>query len=332
VTNVIEIEGLHKRYRRRGRTRTAVDGLDLSVPAGGVYGFLGPNGSGKTTTIRCLLGLARPTSGELRLLGRAVPRDLRDALRLVGAIVETPSLFPTMTGHENLRLLASVDGIGRRRVDEVLAVVGLADRAGDPVKRYSLGMRQRLGLAAALLKDPELLILDEPANGLDPAGMREVRQLLRRLAEEGRTVFVSSHILAEIESTCDRVAILAHGRCVMDGTVDDVIWMAGGRSSIVVSVADLDAGERALRAARFTVERTDRALRVDAAAESAGDVTRVLADAGQWVTELRPQRCSLEEVFLELTGASPPEPTRSFDVRHDGEHDGEHDDMGEAVA
>jgi ABC-2 type transport system ATP-binding protein len=314
VTNVIEIEGLRKSYRRRTGTTVAVDGLDLTVPEGGVYGFLGPNGSGKTTTIRCLLGLARPTTGGLTLLGRPVPSGLRDAVARAGAIVETPALFPTMTARENLRLLASLDGIGHRRVDETLILVGLDDRADDLVKRYSLGMKQRLALASALLKDPELLILDEPANGLDPAGMREVRQLLRRLADEGRTVFVSSHILAEIESTCDRVAILAHGRCVAHGSVDEVVSRAGHRSSIVLKVADLDEGERVLREAQLGVERVDGSLRVDVLPESAGEVTQILARADQWVTELRPDRFSLEDVFLELTGGSSSgEPDDVFD-------------------
>lgn len=301
MTNVIEINGLHKSYRRVKGTTIAIDGLDLTVPAGGVYGFLGPNGSGKTTTIRCVLGLARPTAGHVRLLGRPVPGGLRDAIRRTGAIVETPALFPTMTGRENLRLLASIDRIGPRRVDEVLELVGLDDRADDLVKRYSLGMKQRLALAAAVLKDPELLILDEPANGLDPAGMREVRQLVRRLADEGRTVFVSSHVLAEIETTCDRVAILAKGRCVAQGTVDEVISAVGHRSTVIVKVTDLDAGERALRTAQMGVQRVDGALRVDVSRHVAGDVTRVLASADQWVTELRPERISLEDVFLELT-------------------------------
>jgi ABC-2 type transport system ATP-binding protein len=319
VTNVIEIEGLHKSYRRRRGTTVAVDGLDLEVPEGGVYGFLGPNGSGKTTTIRCLLGLAQPTEGTLRLLGQPVPSGLRDAIRRIGAIVETPALFPTMTARENLRLLSSMDGIGHRSVDDVLEVVGLIERADDLVKRYSLGMKQRLALAAALLKDPELLILDEPANGLDPAGMREVRQLLRRLADDGRTVFVSSHILAEIESTCDRVAILANGRLVTQGTVDEVISTAGHRSSILVKVADLDAGERVLRHTGLVVERIEGALRVDVAPESAGDVTSILAGADHWVTELRPDRYSLEDVFLELTAAA-------------GEASGDNDDSATPTA
>ena len=301
MANVIEIEGLRKCYRRRRGTTVAVDGPDLVVPAGGVFGFLGPNGSGKTTTIRCLLGLARPTGGELRLLGRRVPDGLGAAIRRTGAIVETPALFPTMTARENLRLLGSIDGIGHRRVDEALETVGLAPRRDDLVKKYSLGMRQRLALAAAMLKDPEILILDEPANGLDPAGMREVRDLVRSLANEGRTVFVSSHILAEIESTCDRVAILSAGRCVSQGTVEEVVSTAGHRPSVVVKVADLDAGERVLSAAGLGVEQVDDALRVDASPESAGEVTRILAREEHWVTDLRPGRFSLEDVFLDLT-------------------------------
>ena len=192
---VIEVDGLRKEYRRRrgGRVR-AVDGLDLSVPAGGVFGFLGPNGSGKTTTIRCLLGLSRPTGGRCSLLGADAPSQLSTVIGQVGALVEAPGLNPGMSGRQTLVILATSVGIGQRRVDDVLDTVGLADRAEDLVRGYSLGMRQRLGLAVALLKDPELLILDEPANGLDPAGIREVRQLVRQLAADGRTVFLSSHL------------------------------------------------------------------------------------------------------------------------------------------
>ncbi len=301
MTNVIEIEGLRKTYRRRRGTTVAVDRLDLVVPEGGVFGFLGPNGSGKTTTIRCLLGLARPTEGGLRLLDRSVPQGLSAAVREIGAIVEGPAFFPTMTARENLLWLGSIDGIGAGRVGESLELVGLADRADDLVKAYSLGMRQRLALAAAMLKEPELLILDEPANGLDPAGMREIRGLLRRLADEGRTVFVSSHILSEIEQTCDRVAILRRGRCIAHGTVDEVVSAAGGSSSILVKVDDLTTGERILRCEGISVERVGDSLRVALAPEDAGRVSRLLGSAGQWVTDLRPDRVSLEDVFLHLT-------------------------------
>ena len=301
MTNVIEIEGLRKSYRRGRHTTVAIDGLDLAVPQGGVFGFLGPNGSGKTTSIRCLLGLARPSEGEVRLLGRPVPEGLAEGMRRVGAIVETPALFPTMTARENLRLLGSVDRIGPRRVEEALDQVGLAPRADDLVKKFSLGMRQRLALAAAVLKEPEILVLDEPANGLDPAGMREVRTLLRSFAAEGRTVFVSSHILTEIEQTCDRVAIVSRGRCVTHGTVDEVLAAAGHRAAVLVKTDDLAAGALVLCRAGMAVERVDDALRVDVGSADASEVTRLLADAGQWVTELRPHRFSLEDVFLELT-------------------------------
>src|SRR5207245_2064676 len=209
---VIEIEGLVKEYRRlRGGRTVAVDRLDLSVPEGGVFGFLGPNGAGKTTTIRCLLGLVRPTRGACRLLGVDAGSGLSRVIRRVGAIVETPALFPRFSGRRNLELLGRLHGIGPRAVHEVLERVGLGERADHLVKTYSLGMRQRLGIGAALLKDPELLILDEPANGLDPAGIKEVRDLIRRLGDEGRTVFLSSHILTEIQHSADRFANLAGG-------------------------------------------------------------------------------------------------------------------------
>src|SRR4051794_41145997 len=189
--SVIEVDGLCKDYRqrRRGRVR-AVDGLELSVPAGGVFGFLGPNGSGKTTTIRCLLGLSRPSAGRCRLLGADAPSGLPTVIDRVGALVEMPGLNPGMSGRQTMRILATSAGIGPARVEAVLDRVGLADRADDLVKGYSLGMRQRLGLGVALLKDPEVLILDEPANGLDSAGIREIRELIRHLGDEGRTVFL----------------------------------------------------------------------------------------------------------------------------------------------
>jgi ABC-2 type transport system ATP-binding protein len=301
TTNVIEIEGLRKEYRRRRRGRSvAVDGLDLAVPEGGVFGFLGPNGSGKTTTIRCLLGLVRPTGGRMTLLGRAVPAGLPATMRRVGAIVETPALFPTMSGRENLRLLGAVDGIGPRRIDEALGQVGLEQRAGDTVRSYSLGMRQRLGLAAALLKDPELLVLDEPANGLDPAGIREIRVLLRRLGAEGRTVFVSSHLLTEVEQTCDSVAILRSGRCVAAGPVRRVL-AAAGPAGMVVRVDDLDGGRQALRRAGYAVGVVGDRLRVDAPGDHGAAVNRALAAAGVWASELRPDEVTLEELFLQLT-------------------------------
>ncbi|MDZ4826054.1 MAG: ABC transporter ATP-binding protein [Actinomycetota bacterium] len=298
---VIEIEGLQKVYRRFRKPPTAaVDGLDLSVPEGGVFGFLGPNGSGKTTTIRCLLGLVRPSAGNMTLLGEPTPHALSTVISRVGAIVETPALFPTMTGRENLRLLGAIDRIGPKRVDEMLERVGLAERGGDKVRKYSLGMKQRLGLAAALLKDPALLVLDEPANGLDPAGIREIRELLRRLGAEGRTVFVSSHLLAEIEHTCDRVAIIKQGKCILTGRVEEVLASAA-RPVLLVGLDDLGAGAGVLRTGGFAVDAVDGLLRVDAPKSDAARVSKLLADQGLYVTELRPEAVSLEDLFLEMT-------------------------------
>ncbi len=302
MSAVIEVEGLRKVYRNlRGRRRVAVDGLDLSVPEGGVFGFLGPNGSGKTTTIRCLLGLVRPTAGRLGLLGVEVPRSLPTVLSRVGSIVETPMFFPTMTGRRNLSLLGRIDGHGRQEVDAVLDRVGLADRGDDLVKTYSLGMRQRLGLAAALLKDPTVLILDEPANGLDPAGIKEIRLLLRALAAEGRTVLVSSHLLTEVQLTCDRVAIINRGRAVATGTVADVL-ARDHSAGLLVRVQDAAVGATVLRSAGFEVAISGEHLRVAAGSDDGPAVTRTLATADQWVAELRTEEVSLEDLFLEITG------------------------------
>jgi ABC-2 type transport system ATP-binding protein len=305
MAHVIEIEGLRREYRARRRRIVAVGGLDLAVPEGGVFGFLGPNGSGKTTTIRCLLGLVRPSAGRLCLLGRPIPQHLPDSLRRVGAIVEGPALFPTMTGRENLRLLAAVDRIPHRRVDEVLETVGLGDRAGDLTGGYSLGMRQRLALAAALLKDPALLVLDEPANGLDPAGIRQVRELVRQLAREGRTVFESSHLLSEIEQTCDRVAIIDRGRTVAQGTVAEVLAAAGHRAALRVRFdarPDTDRAVELLRAAGLDVREHDGHLRIEAANIGATELNELLGRRGLWAAELRAEHRTLEELFLELTG------------------------------
>ena len=298
---VIEVERLHKEYRRlRGGRTVAVAGLDLSVPEGGVFGFLGPNGAGKTTTIRCLLGLVAASAGRLQLLGAEVPRRLPSVIGRVGSIVETPTLFPRFTGRRNLEILGTIQGVGPKSVADVLETVGLAERADDRVKTYSLGMKQRLGIGAALLKDPALLILDEPANGLDPAGIVEVRELIRRLGAEGRTIFVSSHILSEIQHTADRVAIVARGRLVKEGPVREVL-ARGGAEGVVVRVDDLEAGLRALTEAGIAVTRSDDVLRVQLPASEAARVTRVLAERGLYLSELRPDEVDLETVFLELT-------------------------------
>jgi ABC-2 type transport system ATP-binding protein len=307
--DVIEVAGLRKEYRRlRGSPRMAVDELDFAVPQGGVFGFLGPNGAGKTTTIRCLLGLVAPTAGTCRLLGVDVG-ELHRVVGRVGAIVETPALFPTMSGRRNLELLGRLEGIGARRVNATLEQVGLAERADDLVKRYSLGMRQRLGLAAALLKDPEVLILDEPANGLDPAGIKEVRELLRDLGGEGRTVFVSSHLLSEVRQTCDQVAILARGRCVAAGPVAQVLSSAHG-VGLLVRVGDLERGRAVLTAAGIQATPDGEMLRVALPPEEAATVTKALAAEGLYLTELRADEADLETVFLELTGEHPMEGAR----------------------
>jgi ABC-2 type transport system ATP-binding protein len=303
---VIEVEGLRKEYRRRrsGRVR-AVDGLDLSVPEGGVFGFLGPNGSGKTTTIRCLLGLARATAGRCSILGADAPRGLPGVIERVGALVETPGLNPGVSGRQTLAILATAAGVGRDRVEHVLDQVGLADRGDDVVKGYSLGMRQRLGLGVALLKDPEVLVLDEPANGLDPAGMREVRELVRRLGAEGRTVFLSSHLLAEVEQVCDRVAIVAQGRTVASGSVGDVLASARP-AAMWVRVADMHGGIDALARAGLAAAADGERIRVDLAPDRAEEITRALVASGHYPTELRPVETSLEDAFFALTEEGAP--------------------------
>jgi ABC-2 type transport system ATP-binding protein len=297
---VIEVEGLHKEYFRLiGKRTHAVAGLDLSVPEGGVFGFLGPNGSGKTTTIRCLLGLVRPSAGSCRVLG-ASRGDLWRVSGRIGSIVESPTLFPTFSGRENLGLIARLAGIPDTAVTSVLERVGLAERAKDLVKTYSLGMKQRLALAAALLKDPPLLILDEPANGLDPSGIKEVRELLRGLGAEGRTVFVSSHQLQEVQQVCNRVAILSRGRCITSGTVADVV-NRGLSSSVLVRIDRPAPAIEALRAAGVEASLEGDVVRASATGGDGAAVAKILAAAGLYPSELRPDEVSLESVFLELT-------------------------------
>jgi len=302
----VQMAAVSKTYRRRGRPpQKALDGLDLLVESGGVHGFLGPNGSGKTTTIRVLLGLVRPDDGgSIRLLDREVPGGLPEVIGGVGALVETPLFFPGFTGRLNLRLLAETAGVPRARVEECLELVDLTDRADDRFKGYSLGMKQRLGIAAALLKAPRLLILDEPSNGLDPAGIRDVRELIRRLGRTGTTVLLSSHLLAEIQQVADTVTILARGRRVASGAVAEVL---AGRSAGEVRVRVPDAAMAAtiLAGAGFSVSPPDvpdgRTLLVHGVA-APGEITRVLAGQGTYVEELTPMTADLETAFLALTG------------------------------
>lgn len=282
----------------------ALDGLDMTVGEGGVHGFLGPNGSGKTTTIRILLGLVRADAGRVHLLGAPVPGRLAAVIGRVGAVVESPQFFPAFSGRRNLRLLAGVSGTDDARVEQVLDVVGMRDRAGDRYKDYSLGMKQRLAIAATMLKEPRLLILDEPTNGLDPAGIRDVRDTMRRLAENGTTVLLSSHLLAEVQQVCDSVTILAGGRQVRSGSVREVLATATG-AELRLRVSPADAAYAVLAAAGYAVHREDEHLVVSAVAEPA-DITRELAAAGLYLSELTPVGPDLESVFLELTGTGEP--------------------------
>lgn len=298
--NVIEVEGLVKRYRRfRGGSTLAVAGLDLTVPAGGVFGFLGPNGAGKTTTIRCLLGLVRPSSGQCRLLDADSRRDLAGVVGRVGSMVEAPAFFPGMSGRKNLALLAGLEGLGRQAVTDALERVGLGERGDHRVKTYSLGMKQRLGLAAALLKDPDVLLLDEPANGLDPAGIKEIRELLRSLGDEGRTVFISSHILTEVRQICDHVAILARGKCVATGSVEDVLHMKSGR--LIVEADDPAHAASILGQRGFTASVADDRIFVSGSVPDPATITKALAENGVFLRQLRREEADLETVFLELT-------------------------------
>jgi len=299
MTLAIETRGLRKEFgSRRGRI-VAVDGLDLAVPSGDVHGFLGPNGSGKTTTIRMLLGLVRADSGTMSIFDHPVPQHLPEVVGRVGAIVESPKFFPAFSGRKNLQLLAEAIGRPRGVVDQVLEQAGLGERGKDKYRTYSLGMKQRLAIAATLLKEPDLLIFDEPTNGLDPAGIREVRNTMRSLGEQGRTVLVSSHILDEVEQVADTVSIIGHGRLLASGPVGDVIGDQVA-TSVRVGVADPVAAQRILVDGGLLVRMDGGLLVVDGVSDGA-EVTRRLAAHALFVNELIPVRADLESVFLELT-------------------------------
>ena len=305
MTAAIEVRGLSKTYRRGRRPpEKALDGLDLLVESGGVHGFLGPNGSGKTTTIRVLLGLARADRGEVRVLGLEVPDRLPDVVGSVGALVENPLFLPGMSGRAQLQLLARSVGVPRTRVEEVLELVRLRDRADDRVKAYSLGMRQRLGIAAALLKEPRLLVLDEPSNGLDPAGMKEMRDLVRELGTGGRTVFLSSHLLGEVQQVCDRVSILSRGRCLVQGPVGEVLRAHAG-VGVTLAVDEPNRAYAVMREAGYDVYGLpDGRLQVGTTGRRVEDpavLTRLLGEQGLWLRELTPQAADLETAFLEIT-------------------------------
>ena len=301
----VEARGLVKRYG----SITAVDRVDLTVEPGDVYGFLGPNGAGKTTTLRILLGLIRPDAGGARLFGRDPQHELPEALDGVAGFVETPYFYPYLSGRKNLELLAAFDRDGGEgRIDELLELVDLARRADDRVGGYSQGMRQRLGVASSLVRDPRLLLLDEPTNGLDPGGMRDMRQLVSRLSGEGITVLLSSHLLSEVEELCNRVAIIRTGRIVYEGTLAD---LRAGAGTSRYRLRTTDA-----RLARLTLlEHSDaREVSLDgdeltfsAAEDEVAAISRALVGAGLGITALVPEQHSLESLFFELTEGEPAE-------------------------
>lgn len=290
---LVETSGLGKRYG----SITAVRDLNISVRRGEVYGFLGPNGAGKTTTLRMLLGLVRPSSGTAKVLGEEPGSPL--GLQGVGALVESPAFYPYLSGRDNLRVMARYCGVAPQRVAEVLGQVELAGRAKDKFKKYSLGMKQRLGVAAALLKDPELLILDEPTNGLDPKGMADMRAIIRRVGQGERTVLLSSHLLGEVEQVCDRVGVIHKGELVTEGTVDEL----RGGGGILVKVEPIEEA-RKIAIGLAGVERAeieDGMLVLDTNPEKAAEINARLVSAGLRVSELRPLEISLEDAFLKLT-------------------------------
>ncbi|MBA2277171.1 MAG: ABC transporter ATP-binding protein [Chloroflexia bacterium] len=290
---VIETQGLTKRYG----DHAAVAGLDLRVRRGEVYGFLGPNGAGKTTTLRMLLGLIRPTSGTATVLGR--PPGDADGLRRLGAMVETPAFYPYLSGRDNLRVLAGHAGVPPRRIEPALYQVELSGRGDDLFSTYSLGMKQRLGVAAALLKEPTLLILDEPTNGLDPAGMAEMRDLIRNLGRDDRTVLLSSHLMTEVEQICDRVGIINGGALVAEGTVAEL----RGKDRLRLRAEPLGDARRIVSDLSGVdgVEVVGTTLRIAVDPAHAACINRTLVEAGIAVSELAREQASLESIFFELT-------------------------------
>lgn len=295
---IIQTFGLTKRYR----ATTAVDEISFRVEPGQIFGFLGPNGAGKTTTIGLLLGIITPTSGRFDLFGGSSAGELHAARQRIGATLETPNFYPYLSGRDNLRIVANVKRRDAAEIDRVLDLVGLGRRAKQKFSNYSLGMKQRLALAATMLGDPELIILDEPANGLDPEGMREIREIIRGLGDRGRTIFLSSHLLSEVERTCTHVAIIQNGRIVRQDSVADVTshGVAGLRSA---DLAALESAVLEYPAARWARRRGDRVV----AELDDGDLAALnawLAGRGIHASYLALEARSLEDVFLEATGAA----------------------------
>jgi len=291
----IEILDLTKWYGHQ----VAVDHLNLTVERGEIFGFLGPNGAGKTTTMRMLLGLVRPTSGNARILGLDIASDLPAVLRRTGAIIETPTFYPYLSGRDNLRAMARLTRTPYGRVSEMLELVDLVSAASKRFRTYSLGMKQRLAVGAALLHRPDLLILDEPANGLDPAGIVAMRELMRRLKVAGQTVLISSHVLHEVEQICDRIAIMARGRIVVEGRVADLL---GTDDLLEVRIDRIADAEQILRVVPWiaSLVREGDCLVVGAPEGRATEITRLLAENGLYVSGVRPRELSLEHYFLDI--------------------------------
>lgn len=295
--SAIRVQGLTKNF---GHHR-AVDGLTFDIPAGGVTGFVGPNGSGKSTTFRMLLGLIRPTSGDAWMLGHSISDPSR-YIDKVGALVESPAMYPKLTGYKNLLALARLGRLPTGRIDEVLEIVDLTDRAGDRYENYSLGMKQRLGIAGALLQTPKVLMLDEPTNGLDPAGTVEIRALFRRLAEAGTSVVVSSHLLSEIQAACDRLVMIQDGRLLFSGPLEQLL--AAQHATVIAVTADpADAPRLAqlTRTAGKTPTVDGARVEVDADPDWSPQLSRLALEAGIVLRELRPVEADLETTFLDLT-------------------------------
>jgi len=294
---VLRTRGLVKKFG----ALTAVDQLDLEVQRGEVVGLLGPNGAGKSTTIGMILGLVRPTAGTAEVMGRDVWHDRQNALAGSGAIVETPAFYPYLSGRDNLTALALIRGGGAHaRIDPLLERVGLTARARSKYRTYSLGMKQRLGIASTLLSDPPLVILDEPANGLDPAGQKEIRELVRELAKEEHGVLLASHLLYEVEQICDRVLVINKGKLIASGTIAEV---TAGAGMIEVTVNDPARAAAALRGLPGVtdVRETETGVKITAEPTRGADVNRVLAAAGIYASAIVPHKSSLEDVFLDIT-------------------------------
>ncbi|WP_233095819.1 ABC transporter ATP-binding protein [Alicyclobacillus sp. SO9] len=295
---VLELSHVSKRIGKR----LIIDDISMTVEEGEIYGFLGPNGAGKTTTIRMIMALASPTQGSIKVLGHDIHRERSEALAQVGAIVENPETYSYLTGRQNLLHYARLAGIKdpTRRIEEVGNIVNLRERLNDKVKRYSLGMRQRLGVAQALLANPKLLVLDEPTNGLDPAGMREFREMMRNLADSGMSVFVSSHLLSEIQLMCDRVAVLKQGRIIAERRVDELV--SGVQSGVSLEVSDASVSLEVLKGAGVTAQvNDDRHVRASVESSQVPGLVRALVSANVDIFSIEPIRDTLEEAFLQMT-------------------------------